>query len=325
MFKINHYLFLFIILIPSLNGQGRVDIKSLYKKNDSLIYNNNKAFTGVAYSKTLDGKRLIESNYLRGILNGTHTEWWQNQDIKIHGRYKSGLKYGRWVQYYENGKIQSEENYKNNLRDGISSSWHDNGEKKAKGKFYKGKKVGVWHYWDKSGEKIEFACIETMFGQIKIKLFPKIAPLHVDNFKRHIESGYYDKTIFHRSVPGFVIQGGDPNSKSTNRKIHGMGGEASKFYGIGNKKQTTTWRVPAEFSDMSHIRGIVSMARGYDNNSAGSQFFICVNNAEGLNGKYTVFGKVIAGMDVVDAIVNLPVDSRDNPINRVEMKILMCN
>tara|TARA_B100001250_G_scaffold413600_1_gene448271 strand:- start:489 stop:1466 length:978 start_codon:yes stop_codon:yes gene_type:complete len=325
MVNIIHYLLFAIILIPSLNGQGRVVINSLYKKNDSLIYFNNKIFTGVAYSKTLEGKRLIESNYLRGILNGTHTEWWQNQGIKIHGRYKSGLKYGRWVEYYENGIIQSEENYKKGLRDGFSSSWYDNGEKKAKGEFYQGKKLGVWHYWDKNGEKIEYVCIKTMFGEIKIKLFPKIAPLHVDNFKTHIESGYYDKTIFHRAVPGFVIQGGDPNSKSTNRKIHGMGGEASNFYGIGNKKQTTTWRVPAEFSDMSHIRGIVSMARGYENNSAGSQFFICVNNAESLDGKYTIFGKVIAGMDVVDAIVSLPVDGRDNPINRVEMKILMCN
>jgi peptidyl-prolyl cis-trans isomerase B (cyclophilin B) len=111
----------------------------------------------------------------------------------------------------------------------------------------------------------------------------------------------------------------------TNRKIHGKGGSASSFHGIGDKKDPLSWRVPAEFNDMRHKRGTLSMARGQEKDSAGSQFFICVKDSPDLDNRYTIFGKVLEGMNIVDQIVNVPVDNRDNPIDRIEMEIYICN
>ncbi len=149
--------------------------------------------------------------------------------------------------------------------------------------------------------------IETKFGNIKLRFFPEVAPNHVDNFITLARKGFYDGTIFHRVIPGFMIQGGDPNSKSPNRARHGLGGPG--------------YTLKAEFSGRPHKRGTLSMARKADPDSAGSQFFICVADAPHLNGKYTVFGEVEEGMDVVDKIVSQPRDYRDNPIERVEMKM----
>ncbi|MDH4184557.1 MAG: peptidylprolyl isomerase, partial [Nitrospinota bacterium] len=121
---------------------------------------------------------------------------------------------------------------------------------------------------------------------------------------------FYDGTTFHRVIPGFMIQGGDPNSKDAgNRSLHGTGGPG--------------YTVPAEFNARSHKRGIVSMARSQSPDSAGSQFFICVADSVFLDGKYTVFGEVVEGMDVADKIVAEPRDRNDNPDNRVEMTITL--
>jgi peptidyl-prolyl cis-trans isomerase B (cyclophilin B) len=152
----------------------------------------------------------------------------------------------------------------------------------------------------------EIAVLETSHGVIKIRFFPDKAPGHVKNFKDLAKSGFYNGTAFHRVIPGFMIQGGDPNSKSTDRSMHGMGGPG---YGV-----------KAEFNDISHKRGIVSMARAQDPNSAGSQFFIVVKDSPFLDRQYTVFGEVIDGMSVADKIVNEPRDERDNPLRRVELK-----
>ncbi len=152
------------------------------------------------------------------------------------------------------------------------------------------------------------AIIETNLGEMKIKFFPEKAPNHVKNFITLAREGFYDGTTFHRVIPGFMIQGGDPKSKDpNNRAAHGTGGPG--------------YTLEAEFNDLSHERGIVSMARGRDPNSAGSQFFICVADAPWLDGKYTVFGKVVSGMEVADRIVSQPRDRRDNPIERVEMNV----
>jgi peptidyl-prolyl cis-trans isomerase B (cyclophilin B) len=151
------------------------------------------------------------------------------------------------------------------------------------------------------------AVLETKFGEITLKFFPEIAPKHVNSFIELASSGFYDGTTFHRVVPGFVIQGGDPNSKSEDRSQHGTGGPG--------------YTLEAEFSNNPHKRGTLSMARAADPNSAGSQFFICVADAAFLDGQYTVFGEVSEGMDVVDEIVAQPRDSRDNPTERVEMKV----
>ena len=157
----------------------------------------------------------------------------------------------------------------------------------------------------------EIAVIETKFGKIEVQFFKDRAPGHVKNFKDLAKKGFYDGTIFHRVIPGFMIQGGDPNTKSDERSTHGMGGP-------GNS-------IKAEFNDTPHKRGILSMARSQDPNSAGSQFFIVVKKSSFLDGKYTAFGKVLSGMAVADQIVNAPRDKRDNPDERIEMKVKVVN
>lgn len=154
----------------------------------------------------------------------------------------------------------------------------------------------------------EVAVIETDHGNITIEFFEDVAPKHVANFKKLASQGFYDSTAFHRVIPGFVIQGGDPSTKH---------GDPSSW-GMGQPDQPT---VPAEFSKIHHARGIVSMARkGNDINSATSQFFICVAGVPHLDGQYTVFGKVIEGMDVVDKIVAVPRDEYDRPLQKIVMK-----
>jgi peptidyl-prolyl cis-trans isomerase B (cyclophilin B) len=151
------------------------------------------------------------------------------------------------------------------------------------------------------------AVIETKFGNIELKFFPDVAPNHVNNFIELAKKGFYDGTTFHRVIPGFMIQGGDPNSKDPDKSRHGMGGPG--------------YQLKAEFNSRPHKRGILSMARAQNPDSAGSQFFICVADAPFLDRQYTVFGEVVSGMDVVDKIVSQPRDSRDNPNERVEMKV----
>jgi len=150
------------------------------------------------------------------------------------------------------------------------------------------------------------AVIETKFGNITIRFFPDVAPQHVKNFVELAKNGTYDKTVFHRVIPGFMIQGGDPLSKDPARR---------PAFGTGNPGH----RIKAEFNSRQHKRGTLSMARSQDPDSAGSQFFICVKDTPFLDGQYTVFGEVVSGMDAVDAIVSQPRDGRDNPNERIEM------
>jgi len=151
------------------------------------------------------------------------------------------------------------------------------------------------------------AVVETKFGTIELKFFPEVAPNHVNNFIELAKKGFYDGTTFHRVIPGFMIQGGDPNTKNPDKSKHGMGGPGHT--------------VKAEFNDKLHKRGTLSMARAANPDSAGSQFFICVADAPFLNKQYTVFGEVVSGMDVADKIVAQPRDQRDNPNERIEMKV----
>jgi peptidyl-prolyl cis-trans isomerase B (cyclophilin B) len=153
------------------------------------------------------------------------------------------------------------------------------------------------------------AVIETKFGEMEIEFLPDKAPGHVKNFLDLARKGFYDGTTFHRVIPGFMIQGGDPNTKDAkaSRATHGTGGPGHT--------------IKAEFNDTSHARGILSMARSSDPNSAGSQFFVCVADARFLDRQYTAFGRVVRGMDVADKIVNSGRDSRDNPNERIELKV----
>ena len=159
----------------------------------------------------------------------------------------------------------------------------------------------------------EYAVIETEEGQIVLKFFPDVAPKHVESFKILAREGYFNGTSFHRIVPGFVIQGGDPNSKDGDRYNDGLGGRAGKYFGIGEKDNPDTWMLPAEFNDRPHRRGTLSMARGSKENSGGSQFFICVGDQLQLDNKYTVFGEVIEGLDTVDRIVDTLTPRKRNP------------
>jgi peptidyl-prolyl cis-trans isomerase B (cyclophilin B) len=147
--------------------------------------------------------------------------------------------------------------------------------------------------------------LHTSAGEIDIRFSPDVAPNHVKNFIDLAEKGFYNGTKFHRVIPGFMIQGGDPNTISGDPSTWGTGGNPGKY-------------VQAEFNNTHHKRGIVSMARANDPNSASSQFFICVADAGFLDGKYTAFGEVTKGMDVADKIVNGARDtSNDRPKNPV--------
>ena len=143
-------------------------------------------------------------------------------------------------------------------------------------------------------------------GTFNIELFPAIAPMHVQNFDSLVSDQFFDSTAFHRVVPGFVIQGGDPNS------IHGP----ISTWGQGQPWQVT---VPAEFSVVRHLRGRIGAARDSDPNSANSQFYVCAANATSLDGNYTVFGQVTSGINIVDSIVNSPRDANDVPLQKIEM------
>ena len=144
-------------------------------------------------------------------------------------------------------------------------------------------------------------------GEIVLRFFSDLAPGHVNNFMKLSKEGFYNGTTFHRVIPGFMIQGGDPNSKNSDRSSHGMGGPGHK--------------VKAEFNSTPHKRGIVSMARSNDPDSAGSQFFICVADANFLDWQYTAFGEVVSGMEVADKIVTMKRDGQDNPLERAEMTV----
>ena len=160
------------------------------------------------------------------------------------------------------------------------------------------------------GAKGPKAIIKTRFGEMEIAFFPDKAPKHVESFIALAKSGFYNGTIFHRVIPGFMIQGGDPNTKDPNKpETYGQGGPSQKL--------------KAEFNEIPHRRGILSMARTSDPNSAGSQFFIVVKDSNFLDGQYTVFGEVVRGMDVADKIVSAPRNNRDLPTERVELTVVV--
>lgn len=144
------------------------------------------------------------------------------------------------------------------------------------------------------------ATLHTNFGDISINLLSDIAPKTTENFVTLSKNGFYNNTLFHRIIPHFVIQGGDPNTKNTDNK---------NSWGLGGPGYT----IPAEFNSTSHVRGIVSMARSREPDSAGSQFFIVLKDTPRLDGQYTAFGQVTSGMDVADKISNLSRDMRDRP------------
>lgn len=165
---------------------------------------------------------------------------------------------------------------------------------------------------DQKSATNEVAVIKTADGEMVVAFWPDVAPKTVENFKTLARKGFYDGTAFHRIIKGFMIQGGDPNTKDLSKEArYGQGGPG--------------YSIAAEFNSRHHGPGVISMARSSDPNSAGSQFFICHGDASGLDGKYTAFGKLIKGMDVLEKIANTPVEPNamgepSKPSKRVEVQ-----
>lgn len=157
---------------------------------------------------------------------------------------------------------------------------------------------------------LEVAVIKTTCGELVIEFWPEVAPVTVENFKKLARDGFYDGTTFHRIVKGFMIQGGDPLSRTDDPWV-GTGGPG--------------YTIKAEFNDRPHLRGVISMARSEEPDSAGSQFFICLDDANFLNGKYTAFGQLLRGHDVLDRIGQTPTGAssggeKSKPLTRVEVE-----
>lgn len=161
------------------------------------------------------------------------------------------------------------------------------------------------------GVKNEVGVIDTDFGPVVVEFYPDEAPNHVARFKELAREGFYDGVMFHRVIPGFVVQSGDPKTKE------GSGYEPME-YGTGGSGQN----LDAEFSDLKHKRGTLAMARSQDPNSADSQFYIALEAQPHLDGKYTIFGQVISGMDVIDRIAAAETDARDMPVEPVRIETI---
>lgn len=155
------------------------------------------------------------------------------------------------------------------------------------------------HAADEPKPSAEVAVITTAGGEMVVEFWPDVAPKTVENFITLAKKGFYDGTAFHRIVKGFMVQGGDPKSKDA---------ALEQEWGTGDPG----YKIKAEFSDRKHARGVLSMARSASPDSAGSQFFICLDAAPFLDGKYTVFGKVIKGEDVLVKIGETPVSASGN-------------
>lgn len=152
----------------------------------------------------------------------------------------------------------------------------------------------------------EVAVIKTTLGEMVVEFWPEVAPKHVESFKKLARQNFYDGTAFHRVIKGFMIQGGDPNTKDEAKRAQwGQGGPG--------------FNLKAEFNDRKHTRGVLSMARSGHPDSAGSQFFIVLADAPHLNGQYTAFGKLIKGDDVLGKIGDTATDRRDVPLTRVNI------
>jgi peptidyl-prolyl cis-trans isomerase B (cyclophilin B) len=153
----------------------------------------------------------------------------------------------------------------------------------------------------------EVAVVKTSEGEMVLEFYPDVAPGHVENFKKLAGKGFYDGTAFHRVIKGFMIQGGDPNTKDDAKKaLWGQGGPG--------------YTIKAEFNSKPHVRGTLSMARTPDPNSAGCQFFICHGEPRQLDGQYTVFGQLIKGDEVLEKIATTPTEDSDRPVKRVNIE-----
>jgi peptidyl-prolyl cis-trans isomerase B (cyclophilin B) len=156
----------------------------------------------------------------------------------------------------------------------------------------------------------EIAVLKTSFGEMRVAFWPDVAPKTVENFKKLAREGFYNGTAFHRIIKGFMIQGGCPNTREGESGMPGTGGPG--------------YQIKAEFNAKPHVRGVISMARSQNPDSAGSQFFICHGDARFLDKQYTAFGELVAGDDVLERIASVPTKNsggeKSTPIDRVKLE-----
>jgi len=152
----------------------------------------------------------------------------------------------------------------------------------------------------------DVAVIQTSEGNMVLEFWPDVAPKTVENFKTLAKKGFYDGTCFHRVIKGFMIQGGDPFTKDPSKE---------ELWGTGDPG----YKIKAEFNDRSHVRGVISMARSNQPDSAGCQFFICHGDPTFLDRQYTTFGKLIKGDDVLERIATTPTKPGDRPVKRMNI------
>jgi peptidyl-prolyl cis-trans isomerase B (cyclophilin B) len=201
---------------------------------------------------------------------------------------------------------------------GASSLWAQSSKKVSKEKTSSSQSKSMQTDPNRPQYVISVKSGSKTLGAITIELFKDLAPLHSANFDSLVAAKFYDGTAFHRVIPGFMIQGGDPNSRPNS-------GKPKMFWGMGEPGQRT---VPAEFSQtLRHEPGVISAARTADPNSATSQFFICHGAPSHLDGQYSIFGRVISGMEIVDQIARVPVEpdasgAMSSPVEKVEMTIV---
>lgn len=227
------------------------------------------------------------------------------------------------VGYYRNGAMSYEETFANGQTSAYTGWWPEGQVKVERHYGSDGSLTGETFYDSDGARQInneeiaqiiaqltaypgepatvdEIATIVTSAGTMTFRLYTDVAPIHANNFKRLGNFGFYDSTTFHRVLPGFVIQGGDINSRDANRGNDGSGNPG--------------YTIPAEFNPRPHVKGSLAMARSSDPNSAGSQFYIALGRLTQLDNRYTVFGEMIDGMAVLEAIGRTSTDSGDNPI-----------
>ena len=338
-------------LFYEVNGQKPYtgDVFELHKDGSRKSTGSLKggSYNGLIIGWYENGQKEGEVTFKDGILDGLTTGWYENGQKRFEETYKDGELDGLVTTWYENGQKEVEGTFKDGKLDGLGTSWYENGQKEVEGTYKDDKKDGLWTYWYENGQKqteetykhdelissksrnkdgsiIKNVCISTDFGIMILELYPEVASKHVESFIQHVKNGYYNGTTFHRVIPGFVIQGGDPNSRDNNRDDDGQGGHAARYFGHGDENVAASWTLPAEFNERPHITGALSMARAQENNSAGSQFFICAAPVHRLDNRYTVFGQVISGLEVIQKIVNVPRDRLDNPSDKIEMEIDFC-
>lgn len=251
----------------------------------------------------------------------------KTQEVELYSGTGNGQAKIARIGYYRNGATSFEETYKSGVVTGYKAWWPEGQLKQER--FYDGDEMtaeksydsdGVEHITqeqikdiitklaDYEGEEAtaeDVAVVETTAGTMIFRFYTDIAPIHANNFKRLANFGFYDGTTFHRIIPGFVIQGGDINSRDANRANDGNGGPG--------------YTIPAEFNPQPHMKGSLAMARSQDPNSAGSQFYIALGRLAQLDNQYTVFGELIDGMEIMEAIAGATTDAADNPISPQRM------